>query len=527
MSPGARQGKESARRNSTGRERGGTRGAKVASSLLAITILLLSGPAWAAAAAAHAQADGESYRAMLVQACERLEREAVKGPYGWGWTGETAEASDEPDENDDADSEQDDPAGRDRGRGKSRKQARNAKAPPPPRAGATREINLRVTAAAGLVLHLAGKELNNPAFAKGAAQAARAIAAVQLPTGQVPPTARLVPKPAGHPDNSEIVPDRTATCAAIALLTSVLDATKDKPDPRVASAATRAATWLARQQTGDGGWQSAYPAGAGPKARRLIRLDGPAYRDATFALILASRTLPRKEYALAADRSVKQLLALRITAEDSPGAGLWAPAYSLGGVPVEDVEEMPYVIDVKASRYAIETLLAARLVTGKEVGKELAAAAKAAAGLPKTDGLWQRWYDLYLREPGKPEPARGGSDVFEREADDDEASAVVDDFGFPGVLKAANSSLAIGPDKFGRQLTADFSRSERLAQAVCGLADDALTFRLPTEPKDREAFLDAPADGWAMSPELPKPIARAWALLLRAKVEQRAAAGAE
>lgn len=459
----------------------------------------------------------ESYLAQLLRACERLEREAVKGPYGWGWTGEPARA-DTADDTSDEDAEDEETA-RGRGRGKGRKPARSAK--PPPR-NAAPDINLRLTAAAGLVLHLGGRELDNPAFTKGAVQAARAIAAVQLSTGQVPPTARLVPKPGGHPDNSAIVPDRAATCAAIGLLTTVLEATQEKPDPRLTSAATRAATWLARQQTGDGAWQSAYPPGAGTKARRLVRLDGPAYRDATFAMILASRALPRKEYTLAADRSVKRLIALRIDEYESPGIGLWAPAYTLGGEPVRDNEELPYVIDVLASRYAIETLLGARLVMGAQVGKELAVAAKAAAALPKTDGQWQRWYDLFLREAPKPEPARGGSEVFERDADDDAASAVLDDFGFPDVLKATNASLAMGPDKFGRQLTADFSRSERLAQVVCGLADDALTLRLPNKPEARDAYLDASPDTWEMSPDLPRSVARAWALLLRAKVEKRA-----
>lgn len=473
-----------------------------------------TGAAAAAAPARHAP-DEQSFRAQLLDACEDLEREAVKGAYGWGWTGEAARAEGEPEDLEEA---EDEPAGWGRGRRRSRKTARPAKARAAP------AINLRMTAAAGLVLHLAGQALDSPARGQAAVQAARAIAAVQLPTGQLPPTARLVPKPAGHPDHTEIVPDRAATCAAIGLLTTVVEATQAKPDPRLAGAATRAATWLARRQTGSGGWQSAYPPGAGPKARRLIRLDGPGYRDATFALVLASRGLGRKEYGLAADRCVEQLLDLRIREEDSPGRNLWAPVYTLGGEPVEDLEELPYVIDVMASRYAVETLLAARLVAGKGVGTELAAAAKAAGELPRTDGQWQRWYDLFLREAPKPEPQRGGSGVFEREAEDDDASAVVGDFGFSEVLKAADTSLAIGADKFGHQLTADFSRSERLAQAVCGLADNALTLRLPTDAEEQATFLDAPPDAARMSPDLPKSVGRVWALLLRAKVERKAQA---
>lgn len=468
------------------------------------------------------QSKDQSYRAQLLRACERLENEAVKGPYGWGWTGESERAGEDVETGDEESEEEDTERGRRRGKG--RKPARSAK--PAPR-NAAPDINLRVTAAAGLVLHLGGRELDNPAFTRGAVQAARAVAAVQLSTGQVPPTARLVPKPGGHPDNTAMVPDRGATCAATGLLTTVLEATKEKPDPRLTSAATRAATWLARQQTGDGAWQSAYPPGVGTKARRLVRLDGPGYRDATFAMILASRTLPRKEYTLAADRSVKRLIALRIDEYESPGFGLWAPAYTLGGEPLRDTEELPYVIDVMASRYAIETLLGARLVMGAQVGQELAAAAKAAAALPKTDGQWRRWYDLFLREAPKAEPERGGSEVFERDADDDAASAVLDDFGFPDVLKATNASLAMGPDKFGRQLTTDFSRSERLAQVVCGLADDALTLRLPTDAKEQDTYLGASPDTWEMSPNLPKSVARAWAVLLRAKVEQRVEAPAD
>ena len=402
-------------------------------------------------------------RRRLDDACDVLRRSAVKGSYGWGWPSEIEPL---PVQN---------------------VSSRNRVQP---------DIDLRVTAAAGLVLELAGRELSSEGNRAAAVEASRAIASVLLQTGQVPWTARLVPKPSGHQEVAGIVSSREPTSAALALMLTVINGTTDEPDPRITSAATRAATWLARQQTSGGGWQTAYPSSSGPKARRLIRLDGPEYRDATYALLLASSVLEKREYAMAADRCVEQLLRLRIRDESSPGFGLWGPAYTLGGDPVRDLEEIPYGIDVLASRYATETLFASKLVAGrKDLDEPLAAASKAMLALPKSNGSWEPRYPIFPRKDAPAPPSDEAKDDTSNDTNEDEKpkTPAFDDAGLMNLLTVVNQRNA--PENFGP--------TERLAATVCHLSDDLL--------------LEQPGATKRTHADLPDAVTNAWGLLLKIK----------
>jgi hypothetical protein len=342
-------------------------------------------------------------------------------------------------------------------------------------------------------------------------QASRAIASVLLPTGQVPATARLAPSPSGHPERAGIVPSREATSAALALMLTVIETTKDEPDERVHSAATRAATWLARQQTSGGGWQTAYPPGLGLKARRLIRLDDPEYRDATYALLLASRVLEKREYAMAADRCVEQLLRLRIREETSPGQGLWGPAYTLGGDPVRDIDEFPYGIDLLASRYAVDTLFATRLLVGrKNLDEPLAVASKAIFGLPRTNDRWEPRYPLFPRkaEPAAPSEETNGTS---NDTDDEKEKAkppAFDDATLSSLLSAVNRSQSIGAEKFASEVWNDADPTQRLAVTVCHLSEDLLTMQRPQTKRTHG--------------DVPGAVSKAWDLLLKHKADRLA-----
>jgi hypothetical protein len=423
-----------------------------------------------------------SARKQLDDACDLLRRFAIRSPYGWGWSSDAASTRVDPTD-----------------------RSKAVKATSSNRKGPAPDIDVRVTAAAGLMLHLAGKELNSRSNAEVAIEAARAIASVQLPTGQIPASGRLLPKPAGHAENVGIVPDRAPTCAALGLMLTLIEANPDKPDARIVSSATRAATWLARQQTANGGWQTAYPEGLGPKARRLIRLDSSSYRDSTFALILASRVLARQEYSLAADRSIDQLLRLRLNDDGGIGQGLWGPAYNLGGDAVRDIDELPYGVDSLATRLAVETLLGARLVAARaNLTKELLAAAKAIETLPKEKGQWQPRYDPFPRNDPPPAPSK---EVEVISGDDSDQEITFDSAALSRVVHAASQSQTETIEIFAKSLWKDFGPTERLAQTVTGLSDTGLTLAAAATEKSPTGSLV----------DLPTPVTKAWTYLQKAK----------
>jgi hypothetical protein len=396
-------------------------------------------------------------RHELLKACDDLRGSAIATAYGWGWpadSGAPAASSLRPITP------------------PKTSRARDRGAPAP-------DIDIPTTASAGLVLQLVANALNREPERHAAREAARGLAAVQLQTGQMPPTARLLPRPGGYADSVGIVPQRAPTCAALALMLLVIDANKDKPDDRVVAGATRAATWLARQPTSAGGWQSAYPPDAGLKARRLIRLDDRSYRDSTFAMLLASNVLARREYALTADRCVEELLRVRIRADGATGQWLWPPAAKLGGEVVDDIPELPPGADLVATRYALETLLAARLVMSHDLlDKELGTAVTSIAALPKPGGRYVRRYEPFPRSAAAEAPSTQQSDTSAGGKESSETSAktrpspdVLQGEDLAQTLRAVHLTQTAGPKTWTEPKPGEPRLVDRFAMTACRLTD--------------------------------------------------------
>jgi hypothetical protein len=407
-------------------------------------------------AALPAAAD-DGHRRQLAAECDAFLRDALKTPYGWGWTVNGARPA-------------------------------NAR-PGAPRAAA---IDLRATAAAGLVLHLAGVELQEARYAQAAVQAARAVAAVQANSGQVPGTG-IIRANAGGRDEPAAVPARAATCAGIGLMLALAGDGGDTEGRDAANAALfrraalKAANWLGTQQTRPGGWPVAYPPDAAPgDALRVVRLDTPAYRDATIALWLSAHVLDDDRLRTRAERAVGELVTLRIADAGGAGHDLWSTAYNLDETLHTKVDALSPAIDAQASRMAMQALLAACLLGGDEAtAPVLREAAEALARLPKENGRWRRRYDWNLRLPSDPPAAP--------EPDEEEVgppSAVFDlDSSPPGewepavgvdeIIRAARRLDKLGPEGYAKQLGAQMPVTRRLALVLCGLDDEALTAEAP------------------------------------------------
>lgn len=397
----------------------------------------------------------------LRAACDELLRSAVRSHFGWGWRGGDDGAT----------------AAQRHGRGRQ-----------------PVEIDLRATAAAGLALHLAGEALDEPKYCEGAAQAAKSVMGAQQKTGHVPLVGTIANKPAGQPDPA-VVPDRSATVAALGLLLTLVESDDPtRPDARLRGAAMRAAQWLAGQQTDAGGWPAFYPGdGPGQATRRIVRLDRPAYRDATLALVLASRVLNRNDLRRAAVRSIDELLHVRVSKTRSAGFGLWTPAFTLGGEAVHGIDEFPPFVNTPATAYGMDVLLIAALgLDDEESLKALKQAATSAGKLPRHEGQWDRWYDLYLRKLDVPElrprdttvPTPEGENPFNVEPDPNERpdngpDPNRGDFGLAHVLKAAWAVQAQGPPAYRGRLDADVPLNRRVALVMVGLPAEVLTVVRP------------------------------------------------
>ena len=397
-------------------------------------------------------------RQELVNECDALIGAAVKTPYGWGWSADSRPAA---------------------------KQGRSR----------TVTIDLRTTAAAGVALHVAGARLEEPRYAQAAVQAARAVAAVQLNSGQIPAVG-VIGANAGGRDAPAAVPSRAATCSAVALLTAVLryadvnddgNVTRERPNPaaRFRPVALKAASWIAAQQTRSGAWLVAYPPGAAPgEATRLVRLDDTDFRDATVALWLASATLDDTRLRRRAESAVGKLASLRIADDRSLGQNLWSTAYTGDGAEPPNFPELAPAIDVVASRNAMVALLAASLSGDAEATTPvLREAAAALEKLPKRNGAWQKRYDLDLRvdppaaeaQDAAPPPAEGedeppASDVFlpaPTAVGDDETVE-----GVEAVVRAVDRLAELGPEKFRDALAQRLPLEHRLSLMLCGLDAD-------------------------------------------------------
>jgi hypothetical protein len=400
--------------------------------VVALAALLLATPLGAAPADSAA-------RVRLAAECESLLRLASKTPYGWAWRSEGAPRQ----------------PGRDR----------------------VVTFDVRTAAATGLVLHLAGERLGDERFTGAAAQVAKAVAAVQMNSGQFPATG-IIRANAGGRDGPAAVPQREATCAALALLLAVTEHDAADGAGPARRAAVKGAHWLAAQQTRGGGWLVGYPPGAAPNdATKLIRLDTPEYRDAALALWLAARVLDEQRLLDKAEQTVNDLIALRIPDERSAGHHLWTTAYHADGEVLGKVAELSPCIDALASRHAMEALLAAGLLADDEATtRVLKEAAGDLAKLPKADGHWRRRYDLHIRLPEAASPGDGESETIS---------------GVGDVVRVVNRLAEEGPGRLKQSLDAHLPVERRIGLVLCGLVDDALIVDLAREPSNGDNHLAA------------------------------------
>jgi hypothetical protein len=239
---------------------------------------------------------------------------------------------------------------------------------------------------------------------------------------------------------------------------------------------------------------------------RLLRLDRPDGRDATFCLWLSAQVLGDANLRRRAEAAVEELSALRIADEKSPARNLWAPAYNLDESPLQDVNDLPYGVDTAATDYAMQSLLAASLLGDADAAAPVLEEATAALNrLPRRDGQWLHDYGL---TPAAPTDASGegeGKEALERANQGPDAPPESQVFvpGSDGEKKgepAAPPSLAqtvaaakrlaeLGPQKYAEALAAAVPVEHRLALAVCGLDEDALTREVPTDAKGIEQYM--------------------------------------
>ncbi|MGH7213264.1 MAG: hypothetical protein ACREIT_00565 [Tepidisphaeraceae bacterium] len=477
-----------------------------------------------ASTASLADAPRGRWAAQIRAECDQLVRDAVRRPYGWAW-GEIGDGA----------------GGVWRG-GK-----------PPARGVAMDPLT---TPAAGLVLYWAGRELGDDVLFDAARQAARGVAAAQLPTGQVKSRPLFGPT-VGRRDSDEgesVIPNRAATRAALGLLLILLDDQPDPPDEQLGRCVTRALHWLQTQQTGAGGWPVMYPSdtsaldvirlgnqrddaharGSAPGARasveprRVLRLDDPDFRDCTLAMLLGHEVTGNAAYLSLAQKSIAQLLMLRIGSPARAGRNLWATVYDLRGDRVRNLPDVTEGTNALATRYAIQTLLAAYLSTGDRKAAQAAdVAARGVAALRHPTGLWDLYTDPRSGDPvGRHDPASTQPSVFGATQ-----PALISDawtsgtFGLDVTLHATSQMKALGREKYLAMLSPTFEHKHQMALALCGLRDQPSALDLPVSSQEVAAYVVKHADAWAtlegpVPADLAGRVRRAWLLLLRLRLDR-------
>jgi len=508
---------------------------------------LICAVAWSGGGAVAA-AQGR-YARQLAAECDALLADAVRRPYGWAW--DTAALPS---------------AGR--------------------AATAPRPVSMQplATPAAGLVLLYAGQLLDEQRYRQAAFEAARGLAAAQTERGQIPRRAVFGSSASGQ-DEPALIPDRAATRAGLALILMVIDSTEPKPEA-LTRPAIRAARWLESQQARDGGWHVTDPPDATPAhAKRLIRLDDPDYRDSTYALLLSAEITADRMTSHAAQQALQKLLSLRLgrrhVAAEQPAAeelelieqlktstaptttsqpaadaamvdplarylnaprraagdteqptvpesdaikaNLWSTAYRPNGMIDQNLEQFPAGADVLASRYAMQTLLGAYLVTGqKQYGLALDAAARSLEQLrPPGESLWRR---AYLLDPTSRPATTESAGVFSPDPLP-QGPWVTGTFGLESILRAVQELKVLGRVRYSSRLAEHLNVRQQLAAAACGLLDDPLVLDLPLTRDEIPAYLARHEAEMRMlstpaPQDLPGRVRRLWLLLIRTRLER-------
>ena len=436
------------------------------------------------------------YADQLSRECDDLIAVSLKRPYGWAWAKE-------------------------RGQVKSKPAVQTADFDPPGTAGAA------------FVLYWSGDFLDRPAYREAAYNAARGIAAAQQSTGQIPANPVFSPAVVGGHDPSQLVANRAASRAALALYLSLLDDTGGK-DENLRRYAAAPLNWLLKQQGAGGAWPQSHPPTTAPKdAVRIIRLDTPDYRDSVFAMLLASEVLGDVRTRFSVERSIQLLLRMRIGGALRPGNFLWATAYTLDGYASPRLPDYPPGVDVLASRNAMQILSAAYLMLDDPApydgeknawSKPLLDAAIGIGKLPKYEGKWLRRYDFDVR--ATPAPPSTQPTGFETTPPFIPPSQRTDVWGLSTLTEDAQNLVDSGRERFGTALAVNFTIHQRLAAALCGLDDDPFSVELPVRDEDVAGYLKDHVAKFSSLDEPPmsslsERVRRIYLLLIRAKLERR------
>jgi hypothetical protein len=389
------------------------------------------------------------------------------------------------------------------------------------------------TPSAGLALLFAGKLLNEPRYTEAGEEAARGVAAAQMPIGRVRSNPIFGPI-AGGREETAVIADRSATRCALGLLLAFVDQPQSDPHAEaIHRAAARAARWLARQQAPNGLWPSVFPPDAKPRdAIRLVRLDDTDYRDATFALLLSFDLLHDATLEHFAAQPLAGLLKLRL-ASDVHGPGLWSTACTVNGTDIP--AGFPNGPDLLASRYAMQTLLGGLLYTqDTTLIPALDQAATTVDQVKHADGTFDRFLDPSVaaniaRASGDttfftPRPTTAGA--TEPSGSSVLASPVTTGtFDLRQVLNEAAQLKSLGRDPYIASLAATSSLHDQTEASLCGLTDDAFALDFPQKVADIPAYLSAHGDLWKLTDgpvpdDLAGRVKRIWVLLLEVKLER-------
>ncbi|MBV8779788.1 MAG: hypothetical protein JO353_00190 [Phycisphaerae bacterium] len=460
---------------------------------------------------AIALADGPrlSYSDQLAAECDALIRDAIRRPYGWGWT---RDAAAEPLEH------------------------------PAPRVVSMDPL---CTPAAGLVILWAGEQLHDPSYRVAAEQVARGISITQRSTGRVNSNVIFSRAPLVNDERAAVV-DRSATRCALALLLALSEHPTTEPATAPSNAsnesihrsAARCTNWLFHQLTPNGFWPSAFPPDATPqKAMRIVRLDDNDYRDSSTALLLAMRIMPDDAISRLAANPTDSLKRI-ILKNDPHGPNLWNTAVTIDGTDVP--KGFPHGPDVLASRLVMQTLMAGYLLTGERSdGMALDAACTTLRQCRRSDGLFDRFLDPTAaadisRQYGEgaattqstfgppPTTAPSTQSVIS-------APFTTGTFGINPVIEATDRIKTLGRDRYIAMLSSRFTLNQQLMAMLCGLMDDPMTLSMPVSPDEIPAYLTANQERFAAldqppPQDLPARVERIWLLLVRVKLEAMRAA---
>lgn len=349
------------------------------------------------------------------------------------------------------------------------------------------------TPSAGLVLLWAGKSLGDERYLTAAHQVARGIAASLHHSGRVPARVVFDTRPRPRDGAAVAFPDRAPTYAGLALMLTAVDQGND--DALVRSAATRAATFLTRQQAATGLWPVLVSENAEANdsaADRQVPLTDTDYRDATLAVLYAYEVLGTVPLRKSVESAVEQLLEMRITRSRS-AAGLWHGAYTIAGQPLPR-ENGAFAVDTLASRNALHTLFAVHVTLGGDATQAaIEEAANRLVALRYANGEWDRVYPLTNDEVIKKPDGPDSGPVF---ADPAAPPKSHGDFGIPPLLTAIGQMQQLGRAAYLNQLAKRLPHKQDLAQTLCGLGASPLLPNLPATREEAQAYADAHREQW-------------------------------